>query len=275
MYAKRCNVTVKRINSSGINEIIPKECYEHEIPLLQRAFGKGSVKPIKAPRMVWNPKRRIDVEAGKRKYPIEIIDYSEEYARLQNIYGRDQTEPKAVVEICYGYEPQNQLEQTNHMRYAPLIEAGHTVIKTKVDDDWAPPADPTNAFDDVQEMALESIDPDFIKEAAIAQGDTVNPEDDDFDFRKSSVRVDPTSLVDNPEHLTVAGIRSVLDDLGVEYDPGLPKSELYTLMVEAQQIPDEAIPGVTPDANEAKMPSADDPLGELEVESNESLEVKA
>ncbi len=113
MLAKKCNVLIYQSNLSTI----PKNIFEHEIPILEGVFGEGSVTKYDYKPMV----QAVDQATGKGlnyqvqsdkpvKYEVEEIDHDEEYVRLFDLYGKHETINVHMVTHIYGRIEDRKME---------------------------------------------------------------------------------------------------------------------------------------------------------------------
>lgn len=209
MLAKYCHVEITRNSAGGVVDKIPKQVYEHEIPILNIIFGKGLVNKIKVPRQVYNTRKKVIEERGEQKYPIVEIDHDREYLRLQNVYGQNEQQPRMNVEIVYGFEEEAVMERKGEDLYRPLINAGHTFIPfAEEDEEEFDYSDPTVDFDDISK-APEQSEVGQVQVEAAAQDDEVAGDDGDV------LKVFDPSAMDKPE------LMALMDQQGIPHDKRL------------------------------------------------------
>lgn len=113
MLAKRCDVLIYQSNLCTI----PKNIYEHEIPVLESVFGNGAVtkydyKPmIQAVDKATGKDLNYQIQSEKRvEYELEEVDHDEEYMRLFDLYGKHQTIDVHNVTHVYGRIEDRKME---------------------------------------------------------------------------------------------------------------------------------------------------------------------
>lgn len=111
MKVKKCDVTIFK----SVEVSIAKTVYEHEVPVLEQVFGDGNVVRYKRHDLVFPKGKKYQVEAPDPVvYPVEEIDYEEEYYRLQSTYGKKGDSDISVVEYVYGKIEDRKMETNKY-----------------------------------------------------------------------------------------------------------------------------------------------------------------
>ena len=115
MKAKKCDVTIFK----SVEVSIAKTIYEHEIPVLEQVFGDGNVIRYKRHDLIFPEGKRYQVEAPHPvAYPVEKIDYEEEYYRLVNQYKIRKGSDISNAEYVYGKLEDRKMEKLAKEKYA-------------------------------------------------------------------------------------------------------------------------------------------------------------
>jgi len=250
MLAKRCGVIIDK----GIMSKNPKIVFEHEIPVLQFKFGEGAIERVKIPQMVHSAMGKNNVQQGFVRFPIEEIDHDEEYQRMLNMYGKHEEEDRFVVQMAYGYQQETKLERLGELKYRPLLIAGHgfkplpAPVLVPFDDGLGEIFDevPADKVDMVRkEMGGEPVsvgnidEEDFISQAELdaslpAHSEspvvTENQAEEASAIGKKPTIADIDTMYEI-EHMTVPGIKAMLTERGIEFNPDDPKVILHGLFM--------------------------------------------
>lgn len=133
MKAKLCDVVIfKRVEVT-----IVKNVYEHEIPVVEQVFGEGNVTRYPKHEMVFPEGKRYQVKAETPVvYPVEEIDYEEEYYRLATQYKNRAGSDISNVEYVYGKLEDRKLEKINEEKYGTsVLEPTDSIVEDKPEED--------------------------------------------------------------------------------------------------------------------------------------------
>tara|TARA_R110000824_G_scaffold56939_2_gene155308 strand:- start:228 stop:803 length:576 start_codon:yes stop_codon:yes gene_type:complete len=112
--AKKCDVTIFK----SVEVSIAKTIYEHEIPVLEQVFGDGNVVRYRRHDLIFPEGKRYQVEAPDPVvYPVEKIDYEEEYYRLVTQYKIRKGSDISNAEYVYGKLEDRKMEKLADDKY--------------------------------------------------------------------------------------------------------------------------------------------------------------
>jgi hypothetical protein len=132
--AKKCDVTIFK----SVEVSIAKTIYEHEIPVLEQVFGDGNVTKYRRHDLIFPEGKRYQVEAPDPViYPVEKIDYEEEYYRLVTQYKIRKGSDISNAEYVYGKLEDRKMEKVASEKYADedIKPKASTSVEDEVSDE--------------------------------------------------------------------------------------------------------------------------------------------
>ena len=132
MKAKKCDVTIFK----SVEVSIAKTIYEHEIPVLEQVFGDGNVVRYRRHDLIFPEGKRYQVEAPDPVvYPVEKMDYEEEYYRLVTQYKIRKGSDISNAEYVYGKLEDRKLEKLGDEKYQDEVIKTKKLVKSQEDED--------------------------------------------------------------------------------------------------------------------------------------------
>ena len=126
MLARKCDVLIYQSNLSTI----PKQVYEHEIPVIETIFGEGTVTKYDYKPMVFAKDKSTGKDMSYQvqstesaTYDVEEVEHDEEYMRMMDLYGKHQTIDIFNVTHVYGRQEDNKMETKGKELYGKLPKA--------------------------------------------------------------------------------------------------------------------------------------------------------
>jgi len=130
--AKKCDVTIFK----SVEVSIAKTIYEHEIPVLEQVFGDGNVVRYRRHDLIFPEGKRYQVEAPDPVvYPVEKMDYEEEYYRLVTQYKIRKGSDISNAEYVYGKLEDRKLEKLGDEKYQDEVIKTKKLVKSQEDED--------------------------------------------------------------------------------------------------------------------------------------------
>jgi len=137
MLARKCDVLIYQSNLSTI----PKQIYEHEIPVIETIFGDGSVTKYDYKPMVFAKDKSTGKDMSYQvqstesvAYDVEEVEHDDEYMRMMDLYGKHQTIDIFNVTHVYGRQEDNKMEVKGKELYENLPKAKPREESPEVDD---------------------------------------------------------------------------------------------------------------------------------------------
>jgi len=231
MLAKRCAVLIKK----GMTTNSPKVVWEHDIPVMQYKFGAANIARTQLPRYVVIDPKKMPVERGFQRWPIEEVDHDEEFNRLNMTYGKHEDTGNICVEMAYGLLQESKMSGLNESRYRPMVELGHSYIK--------PPVIPQEEYNDGLTV-FEPEDEEFQKLLKAKENDVpevatakegVTAEDLETPEKPYSRPLIDEETMYKIENLTKEGIEAMLTDRDVPFDQSSNKEVLHALFMDSMK----------------------------------------
>ena len=137
MLARKCDVLIYQSNLSTI----PKQIYEHEIPVIETILGDGSVTKYEYKPMVFAKDKSTGKELNYQtqstepaKYDVEEVEHDDEYMRMMDLYGKHQTIDIFNVTHVYGRAEDKKMEAKGEEIYGKLPKAKPEEASPKEED---------------------------------------------------------------------------------------------------------------------------------------------
>ena len=135
MKTKRVNVKITK----GMETVIAREVWQHEVKCLEALYGVGNVEIYKKfEHYTPEGKKYKVVKDTPVVHPIFEVDYDEEFGRLQTIYGMHPQQNMPTIEYVYGkYEDRRMEKECNgeHENYAPKKTSVNIEAQADADED--------------------------------------------------------------------------------------------------------------------------------------------